>query len=256
MSHLPLIITLAMLITGVVYFLDKFWLAKRRAAAGIDKVPTWVDYGRSFFPALFAVWIIRSFIMQAVVVPTGSLEPTVMPVEFVAVQQYAYGLRLPLLHTKIFKTGEPHRGDIAEIRWPVKPSVNFIKRVIGLPGDHIVYKDKVLFINGKKMTQKVIGMSDDVEPTGNIPVQERIENLDGVKHKIFVRMHGGETSNFDIHVPKGMYFLMGDNRDNSDDSRDWGFVPDRNLIGRGFMIVLSWDKQKKAVRWSRIGTHI
>ena len=129
--------------------------------------------------------------------------------------------------------------------------------MVGVPGDHIVYKNKVLYINGKEMTQKLLGTGEDREPgRAGVPVELKQEDLMGVKHDIYVRKIGGETGNFDITVPKGMYFMMGDNRDDSDDSRFWGFVPERDLVGKAFIIWMSWDPFNHRIRWHRIGTWI
>lgn len=246
-------LTTLVFILGVIVLLDVlFWRKKR----GDNKEPWWVEYSRSFFPVLLAVWVIRSFLIQPYRVPTGSLEPTIMPGDFIAVNQFSYGVRFPVLNSKIITVGEPKRGDIALFRWPVNPAVVFVKRVIGLPGDHVVYKNKVLYINGKKMTQRFIGTGFDYgNAAGQIqPVDIYEENLNGVKHKIFRHAQGGETKNYDLKVPAGHYFMMGDNRDNSDDSRFWGAVPERNFIGKAFGVWMSWDPINSKVRWNRIGT--
>jgi signal peptidase I len=250
------LLTLATLASAVIYFLDVFWLKKRRASKNISERSIIVEYGRSFFPVLLAVLVIRSFIVQPVRVPTGSLEPTVMPIEFIVVKQYSYGLRLPALHTKVVSIGEPKIGDIVVFRWPVNPSIDFVKRVIGTPGDYIEYKNKVLYINGKEAKQTFVGPALDIEPEsqgGDIPVKKYSENLNGVVHDILINPRGGDDTDFSITVPEGMYFMMGDNRDDSDDSRSWGFVPEANLRGKAVMVWLSWDKKNHRIRWNRIG---
>ncbi len=230
----PLILTVAVIITGVIALIDILFFAKKRTA---QQKPNFIfEYSRSLFPVLLIVLVIRSFIIQPFRVPTGSLEPTVMPGDFIAVNQFAYGLRLPVLNTKIIPVGEPKTGDIVVFRWPVDTRIDFVKRVIGVPGDRISYRNKVLFVNGKEAMQTLVGQSVDVEPNGNVSVQEYEENLNGVKHDILINPNGGETQDFDVLVPPGRYFMMGDNRDNSADSRDWGFVPEENLIGKGFLI--------------------
>lgn len=248
----PLFLTALVVLTGIMWIVNYFVFAKQGETTQ-SKIAAVFDYGRSFFPALLLVWIIRSFIVQPYRVPTGSLEPTVLPGDFIIVKQYSYGLRLPVTQTKIWATGEPKRGDIALFYWPVDTSVRFVKRVIGLPGDHIEYKDKVLTINGKTMTQKEIGPDMTNEP-GYLPqpVIRKQENLDGVVHDIIVQKQGGDEKSFDITVPAGSYFMMGDNRDGSDDSRYWGFVPEANLIGQAFGVWLSWDSNNKSLRWSRM----
>jgi signal peptidase I len=178
-----------------------------------------------------------------------------MPGDFIAVSQFSYGLRLPVLRTKFLSIGEPQRGDIALFRWPVDPRIIFVKRVIGLPGDHLVYKDKVLTINGVKATQKFIQHTYDY---GDGPGYKRLvyrlqENLGDIQHGIFIQPVGGETQEVDVTVPAGQYFMMGDNRDDSDDSRSWGYVPEANLIGRAFGVWFSWDAVNHRVNWQRIG---
>lgn len=250
----PLILTLLVVVTGVISLIDIIFFAKKRKAAGKKKPTVLIEYSRSFFPVLLVVLLIRSFLVQPYRVPTGSLEPTIMPGDFIAVNQFAYGLRLPVINTKIVAIGEPKRGDIALFRWPDNPSIIFVKRVVGVPGDHIVYRNKILSINGKICAQKLLGTALDIEPDMvPIPVQRKLENLVGVKHQIFIRKVGGETGSIDLVVPKGFYFMMGDNRDDSDDSRDWGFVPEANLVGKAMFIWFSWNSETSSVRWHRIG---
>ncbi|MBN2688990.1 MAG: signal peptidase I [Gammaproteobacteria bacterium] len=250
----PLILTSLVLLSGVIYLIDVLFFVKKRKAKHIEKPGMIIEYARSFFPILLAVLFIRSFLIQPYHVPTGSLEPTILPGDFIAVNQFAYGLRLPVLHYKILSIGEPKRGDIALFRYPLDPSQIYIKRVIGLPGDHIVYRNKILRVNGKIISVKKIGTALDVEPGAMaIPVNKEQENLLGVKHDIFQWKIGGYTGSVDTIVPKGHYFMMGDNRDASDDSRYWGFVPEQNLVGKAFAIWFSWNDVQDKVRWHRIG---
>jgi len=251
----PFYLTLSVIVTGIISLIDVVWLANKRDAA--QPMPKLIEYARSFFPALLLVWGVRSFLVQPYRVPTGSLEPTVMPGDFIAVKQYAYGIKLPVTHTQLVKMGVPQTGDVALFFWPVNTELRFVKRVIGIPGDHIVYKDKVLTINGTEMTQELVGNAVSEEP-GQLPssVIHKIENLNGIKHDIFMRKTGGYTQTLDVTVPKGQYFMMGDNRDDSDDSRFWGFVPEENFIGKAFGVWLSWDSNSTSVRWHRIGIGI
>lgn len=252
-QEFTLTLTLIVIVMGLVSLIDKIWFDKKRKA--IHKpMPIVIEYSRSLFFVLLLVWVIRSFLIQPYRVPTGSLEPTVEPGDLIAVSQFAYGIRLPVLRKTIISIDEPKVGDIALFHWPANPLTLFVKRVIGVPGDHIVYKNKILYINGKEMTQKTLGSGLDVEP-GMAPraVELKQEDLMGVKHNIYVRKTGGETGDFDITVPKGMYFMMGDNRDDSDDSRFWGYVPEKDLVGKAFVIWMSWDPFKHRIRWSRIG---
>jgi signal peptidase I len=252
-------LTLAVIITGVIALLDiLFWAKKRRADN--RKQPIIIEYARSFFPVLLLVLIIRSFIFQPYRVPTSSLAPTVMPGDFIAVKQYAYGLRLPVLNTKIVEVGEPKRGQIFLFRYPLNPNITFVKRVIGVPGDHIQYKNKVLTINGVEAKQKFLESTNYVDENGvSYPENLLEEDLDGVKHKIYVQPEGGETQDIDVIVPPNHYFAMGDNRDNSGDSRMWGFVPEKNLIGEAFWTFMSWDNNATGIhkiRWNRIGKEV
>lgn len=257
----PLLLVSLTLITGVIAGLDWLYCAwrSRRSAAQLKrsepKSKGWlVSYSRSFFPVLLLVLIVRSFVFQPYRVPTGSLEPTVVPGDIIAVNQSAYALRLPVTYTTLLTISQPQRGDIAVFRWPPNPDINFVKRVIGLPGDTVAYKDKVLYINGKEAKQTVVGPRYDEEGEQGEPVViEKIEDLDGVKHQIFVWPQGGLDQDFSITVPPQHYFMMGDNRDNSDDSRAWGPVPEEYFLGRAYAVLFSWDGLDDSVRWSRIG---
>ncbi len=248
-------LTIATFLSGAITLVDQLFWKRKREQEG-DKLPWLVDYARSFFPVLMLVWFIRSFVAQPYRVPTGSLEPTILPGDFIVVSQFSYGIRLPITNKKVIDIGmdEPERGDIALFRWPVDPKVVFVKRVIGLPGDHIVYKNKTLYVNGQKMEQKMLRKAFDVEPGGyKWAAYLKEENLLGVKHKILVQVQGGENGFHDVTVPEGQYFMMGDNRDDSNDSRMWGFVPEANLIGKAKAIWMSWDSDDHEVRWKRIG---
>jgi signal peptidase I len=255
-QNFPVSLTLLTLISGIIVIIDFLFFARSRKQKK-QNPNIIVRDAREFFPVLLLVWIIRSFIIQPYHVPTGSLEPTVMPGDFIAVKQYAYGLRFPIGNYRLINTGEPKVGQIALLYYPVDPSIVFVKRVIGVPGDHIVYRNKVLYVNGIEAKQKYLGTAQDVEP-GEEPifVERREEDLNGVKHEIFVRPTGGQTQDFDLIVPQGKYFMMGDNRDDSDDSRVWGYVPEQNLIGEAFRIIISWDPFNHHMRWDRSGKAI
>lgn len=264
----PAILVLVTVFSGVVTLAD-FVYTRWQKSKGVTVAktkPALIDYARSFFPVLLFVLIIRSFVAQPYTVPTGSLEPTVMPGDFIFVTQYNYGLRLPVWRNQIVKTGKPKIGQIALFQWPVNHHVTFVKRVLGTPGDRISYVNKVFTINGKKATQKFLGYSTDSDspggPSWRVKVME--ENLNGVKHKIYVcpddsaNCPNPAVHNFyNLVVPKGEYFMIGDNRDNSDDSRDWGFVPFKDFIGRARYVWLSWNKGAKSIfkkiRWDRFG---
>lgn len=246
----PFILTMLVLISGIIFLLDIIFWAKKRHG---EKPNIIIEYSRSFFSVLLLVWIIRSFLIQPYRVPTGSLEPTILPGDFIVVSQFAYGLRVPVINLKILKFSEPKVGDIALFHWPKDPSIIFVKRVIGTPGDHLVYKNKILTINGDRAWQTSLGLDLDKEESLPIIVQRKQEQLPHKSHEIFIRPGYNLGGDFDLVVPKGSYFMMGDNRDGSDDSRYWGFVPERNLIGKVFGIWMSWDAKNTNIRWHRIG---
>ncbi|HVV67880.1 MAG TPA: signal peptidase I [Gammaproteobacteria bacterium] len=256
--NFPATLTALVVGCGIIALIDMLFFRRKRLSAK-QKQSVIVENARSFFWVLLLVWVIRSFLIQPYRVPTGSLQPTVAPGDFLVVNQFAYGLRFPVGNTKIVPIAEPKRGDIVLFYAPPDPSIVFVKRLVGLPGDHIQYKDKVLYINGKAMPQQFVSEAVDDEPAGinpeeHIPVALKTENLMGVKHSIYVRpIDEGLTQDVDVVVPPGNYFMMGDNRDNSDDSRTWGFVPEQNLIGKAFGIWMSWDAINHRVRWNRIG---
>lgn len=212
-----------------------------------------VKFSRSYLPVFMTVFLVRSFIFQPFKVVSGSLEPTVLVGDFLGVNQAAYGLRLPVIHKKIINTGSPKLGEIALFYYPLDESKVYVKRVIGTPGDHVIYKDKQLTINGKLMPQTPDGFGFDEEP-GQLArlMSQRIEDLNGIKHKIFVD-EKMPNEVVDVVVPEGKYFMMGDNRDDSGDSRHWGFVDESLLIGKAFRVLVSWDGDKWWFRMSRFG---
>jgi signal peptidase I len=252
----PFILTSLTILSGLLALIDIIFFAPNRKKTN-KKQPLIFEYARSFFPMLLIVLIIRSFIIQPYRVPSGSLSPTVLPGDFIAVNQFAYGLRLPVINYKIVPIGEPRRGDIVLFRWPENPKLIFVKRVVGLPGDRLAYHDKVLEINGIKAQQQFLHKDLSVDPNKPpTPVLRKLEDLLGIKHQIFIHEVGGQTQNFNIIVPEGQYFMMGDNRDDSDDSRYWGFVPEENLIGKAFLIWMSLDAKNYKIRWTRIGDKV
>jgi signal peptidase I len=209
---------------------------------------TLVEYSRSFFPVLVFVLVIRSFVFEPFRIPSGSMKPTLVIGDFIFVKKFSYGLRLPVTETKIIETGEPERGDVVVFRLPSDPTVNYIKRVIGLPGDRVVYERQRLTINGATM---------NIEPTGqvydNAPIF--IEELDGRKHRILIHDPGHSKQDGVYIVPDGEYLMMGDNRDRSKDSRYIGTIPEKYLVGeavRVWMHFIPWNMPD----WGRIGTKI
>lgn len=250
----PLILVLASAITGVIWALDALlWAPKRQAAA---KEPVLVEYAKAFFPVIFVVLLLRSFLAEPFRIPSGSMMPTLLVGDFILVNKFSYGLRLPVLNKKVLEIGEPQRGDVVVFRYPEDPSIDYIKRVVGLPGDRISYRGKVLSINGQVMAQlpsgSYVGTGSGVSSSG---ADLRVENLDGVQHQILVRPQAGGPEG-EVVVPDGHYFMMGDNRDNSKDSRYFGPVPEGNLVGKAFMIWMNWDGAANGVDRGRLGQTI
>ncbi|GHB08265.1 signal peptidase I [Salinicola rhizosphaerae] len=249
-----LLLVLAVAITGLVWLLDSlFWRRGRRqrqraaaesrgedaaaAKSSTYKDPWPVDYARSFFPVLLVVLILRSFVIEPFQIPSGSMRPTLEVGDFILVNKFAYGLRLPVTNTEIADVGKPERGDVMVFRFPRDPSVNFIKRVIGLPGDHIRYENKQLYVNGKPVPKSMI----DDSPA-EAPEEELFdEQLGDVTHHIFNNPQSPGPQMREIVVPDHEYFMMGDNRDHSNDSRYWGFVPEKNIVGKAFAVWMHWD---------------
>jgi signal peptidase I len=249
--NLALVLTVLTLFTGVIVALDKL-LWKTAEDDSRDATPsakrTLVEYSRSFFPVLLFVLVIRSFIFEPFRIPSGSMMPTLLEGDFIFVKKFAYGLRLPVTETKIIETGEPERGDVVVFRLPSDPSVNYIKRIVGLPGDEIVYARQRLTINGKPM-QLIQG--EDV--SFDAPVFS--EDLDGRVHDILVTNAQFSTRDGTYRVPEGQYFVMGDNRDRSRDSRFIGAIPEQFLVGEAVRIWLHfvpWSMPD----WGRIGQKI
>lgn len=254
--NFPLILTLLTLISGFIVLLDKLYLRKRRTINLKDtaskKEPLLIEYAHSFFPIFLIVLVLRSFLAEPFRIPSGSLEPTLLIGDFIVVNKFIYGLRLPVLDNVVLEIKRPERGDIVVFRWPPDGATYYIKRLIGLPGDHIEYKDKILTINGKKMEQSFIEYTVNLD---NQKVEKRTEKLLDVVHEMYVRPDF-KSKDFDIVVPENSYFVMGDNRDGSADSRSWGFVPYENLVGKAFATWLSWDGIKGTFRWERIAKKI
>ncbi len=255
------ILTLLLFFTGVVSLVDIVWRRvknlKLPQVNGKIKHPIIIEYCRSFFPIILIVLIIRSFLYQPYYVPSGSLEPTVLPGDFLLVNQFDYGVRLPVWYTKIINIGEPKTGQIMLFRWPVNPAITFVKRVVGVPGDRISFINNVFYINGVQQKQTFVKNTYDIEENNSLlPAKEYIEDLGGVKHYI-LRMPDRPAQNFrNLVVPKDMYFMVGDNRENSDDSRFWGFVPQKDIIGRAQMIIMSWNKGHLGFRTHRFGASL
>ena len=256
-----LILFIALMATGVIWLVDAIFFSAKRAGKLQEtgeqaRDPLLVEYAKAFFPVILIVFVLRSFIAEPFRIPSGSMLPTLNVGDFILVNKFSYGFRLPVISEKVISISDPDRGDIMVFRFPHDPKMHFVKRVIGLPGDKIVYKAEKLYINGKLMQQQ--GDGEYLFRNGvsrKLPLDKLTEDLDGVKHDILIdpRRGGSQTMKFD--VPAGHYFVMGDNRNYSNDSRYWGFVPDKNVVGKAFFIWFSWDwSNGGGVNWSRIGT--
>lgn len=264
--------------TGLIWLIDaKVFAPKRReamAAAGISEenappLPWLVDTSQQIFPVIAFVMILRSFLYEPFQIPSGSMMPTLLVGDFILVEKFTYGLRDPVARNKFVDIGEPKRGDIVVFKYPEDPKLDYIKRVVGLPGDKIVYRNKQLFIKpacdgGKAcqpltpVKQEYTGVTDFIGYTGT-PLMQYREQLGEVKHDFLVDpnvranprsyyQQAGTKSNEWI-VPENHYFAMGDNRDNSEDGRKWGFVPEANLVGKAVAIWISFEFDRAPDSW-------
>ncbi|MFC4821519.1 signal peptidase I [Dokdonella ginsengisoli] len=262
-------------VSGVIWLLDRLFLAKARAqraqafetmtalsqeerearSRNALREPVAVEYARSFFPVLFVILLFRSFIAEPFKIPSGSMMPTLLVGDFILVNKFSYGLRLPVLNKKVLDVGEPKRGDVFVFRYPENPKEDYIKRVIGLPGDEITYRNKVLYVNGEEIAETGLGPYVGPGESGRsmAGAQVKLEKLGAVEHRIMELPQAFIGHEGTWKVPPGHYFAMGDNRDNSQDSRFWGFVPEQNLVGRAFVIWMNFDN---GIDFSRIGTLI
>jgi signal peptidase I len=248
------------LIFFIIWVLDKLiWKQHKQYKAGqIAKESAWITWSYDFFPVLAIVLIVRSFIFEPFNIPSESMNPTLKTGDFILVNKFAFGVRLPIINNKIIDSGEPKRGEVAVFRYPFNPSINYIKRVIGLPGDKIVYNEGTLIINGKTISKVALPTMIDppeFEPDEILPKSFSLEQMGTHSHIIrekvgawsafqapFINtLNNGEFANrnghyWEVTVPAKHYFMMGDNRDGSADSRFWGFAPEENLAGRAVYI--------------------
>jgi signal peptidase I len=244
----------ATFVTGIVWGGYCLYLKYNQQPYPSEKEPLLVEYARSFFPVVLIVLILRSFLFEPFRIPSGSMMPTLLIGDFILVNKFSYGVRLPVLNNKVIEMGEPERGDIVVFRFPKQPTVDYIKRVIGLPGDRIAYFDKKLYVNGQPVAQTSFGRYQGVGQGMTMTGAEHLqEDLTGVKHSILISP-GVSTVEDVFVVPPGQYFVMGDNRDNSNDSRYWGTVPEGNLVGKAFFIWMNWDWQNNGIAFDRLGT--
>ncbi len=228
-----------------------------------------MEYSKSFFPVILLVFTLRSFLVEPFKIPSGSMMPTLLAGDYILVNKFTYGLRVPVLNNTFIEMNQPKRGDVFVFHYPPEPTIDYIKRVVGLPGDVIQYQDKHLTLNGQKLDVKFLDnytytMSfkdiDGSQQENSMTAQQSSEQLGEIEHDILVhdipnqypsgslgeKLQNGEA----VTVPAGHYFAMGDNRDNSADSRVWGFVPEHNLVGKAFFIWFNFNQP------DRIGTSI
>jgi signal peptidase I len=253
------LLTVAM---GLVWALDALVLKPRRTAASGDgepsKEPALVEFSRSFFPIVLIVLLIRSFAYEPFRIPSSSMMPTLRVGDFIFVSKFSYGLRLPVVNTKILALGEPERGDVAVFRLPSDPATNYIKRIIGLPGDVVTMRDKRLWINGEPVQLELHDERVDIECGGFwISARPATETIGRHSHTIYLGDQRDRSSPFlNRPVPEGQYLVMGDNRDCSRDGRVIGYIPEGNLVGRAVRIWMNWDAEAGRPLWHRIGDPI
>lgn len=261
--NFALIMLIALVVTGAIWLWDHFLGRKRRAAEA--KEPILVEYAKSFFPVILVVFLLRSFLVEPFKIPSGSMMPTLLVGDFILVNKYTYGIRLPVINLKILDVNPPQRGEVMVFRYPEDPSLDYIKRIVGLPGDRVVYRNKRLTINGTPVAAEDQGKEYSYVKGGlnYISAKHYLERLGNHNHAILVlpdlptvrlddvrsfpsRANCDYTEDgFSCVVPPGHYFMMGDNRDDSNDSRYWGFVPDRNIVGKAFMIWWNFNDFKR-----------
>ena len=293
LGNFALILFVAMVITGIIWFLDIFYFARKRRAAAdaalatfdahnaklakegvkadttsrhqievaLLRQPTWIEYSGSFFPVIALVFVLRSFLYEPFKIPSTSMVPTLLVGDLILVNKYTYGVRLPILNKKIIEVGDPQRGDVMVFKYPKDMTQDYIKRVIGVPGDKIVYENKRLTVNGNAVAYTAL---DDYLDDEQLKYHKQfVENLPEQSHRIVIQENkpSVEVSNvdnfpqrdacdfsyekFSCIVPPGNYFMMGDNRDNSLDSRYWGFVPNKNIVGKAFFVWMNLSNPKR-----------
>ncbi|WEF33847.1 signal peptidase I [Pseudoduganella chitinolytica] len=295
LGNFALILFVLMVVTGVIWVLDVFVLSKQRRVAA-DKAlaeydartakltadgirldshqnarekleaehlrqPTWIEYSGSFFPVIALVFVLRSFLFEPFKIPSSSMVPTLLVGDLILVNKFTYGIRLPIINQKIVQINDPQRGDVMVFKYPMDMSQDYIKRVVGVPGDKITYEGKKLTVNGKPVAYAA--QEDYLDDESLVYKKQFKESLTGVEHRILnddraptlnlgdVRDFPNKeactytTEGFTCVVPAGNYFMMGDNRDNSADSRYWGFVPDKNIVGKAVAVWMNFSNMRR-----------
>lgn len=292
LGNFALILFVLTVTTGIIWFMDVFHFAKQRRAradaalaefdsrhaklkaegirtdesgrakleAELLKQPTWIEYSGSFFPVIALVFLLRSFLYEPFKIPSSSMVPTLVIGDLILVNKFTYGIRLPIINKKIVDINDPQRGDVMVFKYPKDPSLDYIKRVIGVPGDKVVYRNKRLTINGKEASYQPL--PDYLDEEHLTYSKQYLESVGGMSHKILnderapayiqnpdpFPQHEQCSYNaegFTCTVPSGHYFMMGDNRDNSLDSRYWGFVADKNIVGKAFFVWMNLGDFKR-----------
>jgi signal peptidase I len=265
--NFALLMLILLMVTGAIWLLDQLVLRRHRDKAA--KEPWWVEYPKSFFPIILIVFLLRSFLVEPFKIPSGSMIPTLLVGDFILVNKFTYGIRLPVINRKIVEVNLPQRGEVMVFRYPENPTLDYIKRVVGLPGDRIEYRNKRLSVNGQLVQ---VDKDDDYQYVdGGLSFVSSMrfwETLGSHRHSIIINPEAPalqlagvkqfpqrencvyNEQEFNCLVPQGNYFMMGDNRDSSSDSRYWGFVPEQNIVGKAFLVWWNFSELK------RIGSRI